>query len=362
MIPRTLAPLAAAAALLAPAGAQAQAACQDQPHCAETSRFVATVTDFRESTSGYDRVVSVTLRIRNTSPRPLTLGYVQNSGLVTDDQGNRYQARDASLRGLGVVSGNTFDAKFTLPPGEFGDGRLEFAFRPGNAILGTRYVLELAVREIDPLQGNQWRLGREHALQYRGFGAPEPVAAAAPAPAPAAPAPEPTNPCEGRDRCYAAGPFMAEVTRVDESKASYYQILTISVRFRNLGGSPLVLAYASGTALAVDDQGNRYGPAASNHVRGIGLTSRGRADPSFSLRPGESREATFQMAFRPGRAVIGTVYAFDFAVEELELLPRSQIRTVREYTLGYRDLTASGPGAGAAARGVLDALRGRRKP
>lgn len=354
-------------ALPAAAHSQAPEPCAGVPHCTATSTFVATLSDFRESTASYSRLLSVTVRFQNRTTEPLTLAYVAGSGLGTDDQGNRYEAQSQSLRGLGEVRGNTFDAKFTLRPGETADARLEFAFRPGRAILGTRFVLELAVREIDPLPGNQWRLGREHSLQWQGLGEAPVVAAAPVTPAPTAPAgdatpaPEPpVDPCADKERCYATGPFMAEVTRFSDSKVSYYHILTYTVRFRNLSSEPLVLAYAGGTAVALDDQGNRYVPSGSNHLKGMGISQGNRADPSFRLKPGEARDATFQVTFRPGRAVLGTVYTFDFAVEELEILPRNQIRTAREYTIGFRDLTLSGASPASAAKGVLDALRGRR--
>lgn len=347
-----------------PAPASPADPCAGAARCAAMGSFTVTLTDFRESLVTYYRVVGVTLRFRNTLNRPLVLGYVAGSGLITDDQGNRYTVSSGSLRGIGEIQGNTFDPKFTLRPGESADARMELSFRPGNAILGTQYVFELAAREIDPLPGNQWRLGREHAIQFRDLGQAPVVAAAPPAEAPvnADPAPEPiADPCGDKPRCYATGPFVAEVTHFTDSKASYYHFLTYTVRFRNLSSQPLVLAYAANSAVALDDQGNRYGPAPS-HVKGMGISQGNRADPSFRLRPGEAREATFQMVFRPGRAVLGTTYTFDLAVEELEILPRDQIRTQREFTVGFRDLTlGSAPSVEKAAKGVLDIFR-KRKP
>jgi len=354
-------PLALLLALgAAPVAAGQTGPCAEVPHCVEVTSFVATVTDFRESATTYDQVLSITVRFRNKLNRPLTLGYVQGSGLGTDDQGNRYLAVAQSLRGIGAIAGNTFDPKFVLQPGETSDARLEFTFRKGNAILGTRYVIELAVREIDPLQGNQWRLGREHSLQFSGFGAPA-VAAATPAAGAPAAAVEPlADPCEGVERCYAAGPFVAELTRVAESKTTYDHLLTFTMRIRNLSNQPLVLAYSARTAVALDDRGNRYGPTSANHVRGMGVSQGTQADPSFTLRPGEAREATFQLTFRVGRNVLGTSYTFDLALEQLEMLPRNQMRTQREFAVGFRDLTMSGPNAASAAKGVLDVLRGKR--
>lgn len=340
--------------------AQAADPCAGIARCYSTSTFSATLTDFRESAGAYDRILSVTLRITNTLDRPLILGYVAGSALATDDQGNRYQMSQGSLRGLGEVRGNTFDAKFTLRPGESADARFELSFRPGNAILGTQFALELAIREIDALAGNQYRLGREHSLQYRGLGE-APVVATAPAAAvtPAADplAAVPIDPCGDRARCYATGPFMAEITSFTDSKSSYDHYLTFTVRFRNLSAEPVVLAYAAGSAMAQDDQGNRY-RAAQNFPKGIGISQSNKVDPSFRLRPGESREATFQMVFRPGKAVLGTSYTVDFAVEQLEILPRNQIRTQREFTLGFREMTLAGPSPAKAAKGLLDALRG----
>lgn len=369
---RTIRTMLVAAVFAAPAGAagQAPSACNGQRHCIEVPSYVAMVTDFRESTAGHDRLLSVTVRFENRTTRPLVLGYVQGSALGIDDQGNRYTPVNGSLRGLGEIAGGRFDPKFVLQPGESGDGRIELTWRPGNAIVGTSYVVEMAVREIDPVAGNQWRLGREHAMQFRGFtSAAAAGAAATPAATPVgAAAVEPLRDvCENRPACYAAGPFVAEISRVTESRQNhnsyFYQILTISLRFRNLTNQPLVLAYRDGSAIALDDQGNRYTPtSADTHVKGMGISRPNRADASFTLRPGETREATFQVRFqaRP-RNVVGTSYTFDLAVEELEVLPRNQLRTIREFAVGYRDVTAGTPAAAPAdaARRLLDAIRRR---
>lgn len=355
------------AATAGDAAGQASSACSGQAHCVEVPSFVATVTDFRESRTAHAMVLSVTVRFQNRTGRPLVLGYVQGSALGIDDQGNRFTPVSGSLRGLGEVTGSRFDPKFVLQPGETGDGRIELTWRPGNAIVGTRFAVEMAVREIDPVAGNQWRLGREHALQFRDF-----TSAAAPAPASAAPVsaavpPVLTDYCENRAACYAAGPFVAEVSRIAESRQNhnsyFYHSLTFTLRFRNVTNQPLVLAYGHRSASAVDDQGNRYGPTAdANHVRGMGISRGNSADASFALRPGETREATFEVRFqaRP-QHVLGTSYSFDLAVEQLEVLPRNQLRTMREFAVGYRDLTVGTPAASPVdpARRLLDAIRRR---
>jgi serine/threonine protein kinase len=146
--------------------------CGGNPRCDQVSTFVATATDLRESVIGgggnQTRVVGLTVRFRNTTGGPLILGYVSGSGVVTDDRGNRYTTNN--VRGLGVVGAGPIDAKFVLRPGESGDARFEFMWAPRGTIFGTRYVVELSVREIEPLAGNQWRLGQEHSLHFSGFG------------------------------------------------------------------------------------------------------------------------------------------------------------------------------------------------
>jgi hypothetical protein len=339
-----------------PAAAQANDPCAGQEHCTEVPGLTATITDFRQSISGYDRFVTFTVRFRNVSSRPLILGLVRGSATTTDDRGNRYGA--GTVRGIGEIVGNTFDSKFTLRPGESGDARIETSWRAGNKIYGTAFEIDLAVREIDVVGSNQYALGKEHALHWNGFGT-APTVAAAPAPVaePPAEAPPP-EPCpEKKNTWCQAGVFVAEVTRLTPSKSGYNQNLQFTVRFRNLTRQPLVLAYTAGSAVVVDDAGNRYG-SYDNLVRGIGISRGNQVNASFALRGGESRDATFTLSFRAGNKPVGSKYTFDFSAEQLEILAGNQIRSSREFAVGFRDLTASGPGVTDAAKAGAKLLEG----
>lgn len=370
--------LAQLAVLLAPSAVPAQTsapACDGRPQCADVQSFTATVSDFRESVSGRYRMVSTTVRFTNKLNRTLRLGFVYGSGLVTDDRGNRYiVVAGTGVRGIGEITGSTFDPKFELSPGESSDARLEFYWQPGSAdIYGTTYEMDAAVREIDSIAPSQYRLGREHALRFTGFGEAARLAGAGPAATPAAdevtPAdPEPADPCNGESRCYFAGPFAAEVVRLTKSTKQPYndQILEMTVKFTNLTGRPLILGYQSGTSLVVDDLGNRYAwgrPGTyDTSVRGIGRVIPNReADPSFRLEPGKSRDATFTVWFRAHRQAVGTTYAFDFTTIELELLPSRQVQSVRDYAVGFQDL-APGSSKGASLGSVVGRLLGGGKP
>ena len=398
MMPTRKFPQLAAAFAIALLGgglpAQSTSPCAGDAGCMSVTSFVAKIADFRNSTSGRMRIVTITTRFQNRTKQPLTLGYVQNSGIVTDDQGNRYVVYgENGVRGIGVITSGSFDPKFTLQPGESSDARFEFVWSPSrNEIFGTKYEVELAVREIDPLVGNQFRLGKEHALHFSGFSdqsiaeAQSPIANPdAPATgAVASPAPTPTpsaaaaaiDACGTLPNCYSAGPFTAQVARVTGSRLGNNtgdHMLQIVVRVRNVTTRPLVLGYKASTSLAIDNYGNRYywGRAGTHDVSasGIGTVARNSADPQFTLAPGESRDATFALRrFGTGRNAIGSSFNYSLALEQLEILPGNQLRSVREFSLNFDDISAAAPAAasqqvndevGKLGQKLFDKLRGK---
>lgn len=352
-----------------PAAPAGPSICAGNPHCVEVTPFAATVTDFRTSASGATKVVTVTMRFQNRTATPLILGYVQGSGIVTDDRGNRYTVNGpGAIRGIGEINNNTFDSKFTLQPGEASDARMEFQWTAQRGqIFGTTYDVELAVRQIDALEANQYQLGKEYALKLDGFTAGASVASAQPASGPVAPSTgagagttggsvaavpaEVPDACAGKPRCYGAGPFIAEVTQVTTSKVTYYVYVHLNVKVSNVTAQPLVLGWQNGSGVVVDDAGNRY---AAKSVKGIGLVTASAADPQFTLNPGQSRAFTIDYVVRPGRAVVGTSYTADFVLQQLEILPSRQVRSVREYSVSYQDLSAGNAGAAGSTNASND--------
>ncbi|HSD73559.1 MAG TPA: hypothetical protein VLB75_02250, partial [Steroidobacteraceae bacterium] len=149
------------AAVIGADTAQAANACQQAVGCSEVRTFTATVTNLRATKQGTNRLVSLTVRFQNKTDKPLTLGYVSDSGLITDDVGNRYVVSGpGAVRGIGAVTGNTFDAKFTLEPKDSSDARFELLWKDaGNSAAGTKFDLDLAVREIVAGSGDQLKLG-----------------------------------------------------------------------------------------------------------------------------------------------------------------------------------------------------------
>ncbi len=366
-----------------PLAAQAPAACPREGACVDVAAFSAVVTDFRTSLIDRStRQLTATVRFTNRTMQPLILGYVSGSGISLDDQGNKYVVYGSTaVRGIGEITSNNFDTKFTLRPGESSDARLEFTFQPSSRdqIIGTAWDLDLAIRQIDPLAGNQYRLGKEHSLHFRGFGR-EGVAAngprTAPAPALAPPAaggvPSEADQCRGRPRCFGAGTFVAEVVQIIASNESRHHVLRSTIRVRNMAAQPIILAYKATTSGITDNLGNHYywGRAGTYDmsVSGIGKVEGSRVDPQFQLAPGESREIRFStIRYDAARLEHGTVFTEELSLVLLEPLPSGQVRVGREFAVSFRDIAV---GAGDAARQagtsaaqrILDAMRKPKKP
>jgi hypothetical protein len=352
-IHRTIHPLIyAAAALAAFLAPHAQAAgtptCAPNASCVATRSFVATVTHFRTSTQGRNRVLSATVHFENKSSQPLTIGYVRDSGIALDELGNRYVVPNANgVRAIGEIAGTSIDPKFTLQPGEASDARFELVWEPGKTAAGNVFEIDLAVREI-ATAGDQLKLGAEHALHFAGLGAPvsaAPAAQSAPAAAPplAVPAAAP-DPCGDSNRCYNAGAFLAEVMQVQTARISRHESLTVNVRFRNTSDKPVILAYRSSSSSAVDNFGNAYywGRSGTHDTsaKGIGYVTGRSADPQFVLQPGQTRSATFGLMRYDVKPPIGESYSYDVVIDELELLPGQQIRTARQNSISFANLTA----------------------
>ncbi|HEY0953304.1 MAG TPA: hypothetical protein VGE36_01010 [Roseateles sp.] len=360
--------LSAALALTASFAATAQGMCPGEPLCRQTASFTATVTDFRVSPSTQgNRPVDVTLRFTNRSGQPLILGQVAGTAAAYDDRGHRYTLQNTRLlTGMGLVERNRFDPKFRLGPGESADARMTLNFYAKNVVVGTRFDLEMSVREIEPLPGQQYRLGREHALSWQSLGQ---GAAAVPMPAsPAAPkaaephAPPASDACQGLAHCATSGPVLARLVGATPSTRGNYHHVTLRIAFQNQGATPLILNYKQNTGQAIDERGERYAVDTYREaVQGMPMATRQRASSQFTLAPGESRTAAFDFRRFTGKVPAGSVLTPSIAVEQYELLPANQLQLVREHALSFGSVPAGGSlqpqQLGDALRNLGEALK-----
>ena len=126
--------------------------------------------------------------------------------------------------------------------------------------------MDLAIREIDPVTASQYRLGREHALRFSGFGAA--TAAAAPAPAEAAPAPgtpaaeapvtPEADPCAGKARCWSESGVVAEISAVAPAAAGRHHTVTLTLKMQNRSTAPVISPNKAKSSTGIDNLGNRY--------------------------------------------------------------------------------------------------------
>jgi len=160
----------AAAAMQTAAPAPQSSLCGNNPLCFEANDFVATVGQFRVSPAGGGRILDVILHFQNKTNQPLSLGYVNGSGSALDDRGNRFgmDAYRGGVRGMGIINGNNMDPKFVLRPGGSADVAFELGWG-GGALSGVSYSLDLDIREMNAVEGNQWVLGTETFLHYQGL-------------------------------------------------------------------------------------------------------------------------------------------------------------------------------------------------
>ncbi|HET9862833.1 MAG TPA: hypothetical protein VFP37_05280 [Steroidobacteraceae bacterium] len=341
-----------------------------QSACVDTRSFVASVTGFRASKQGSRRVLTATVRFENKTAKPLTLGYVSASGVALDELGNRYEVPGANgVRAIGEINGQNFDPKFTLAPGEGADARFELSWEPGKAKAGSSYELDLAIREITPSGAEQFKLGAEHALHFASLGQSTAAtpAAAATATAPAAPA----DPCGGSARCFNAGTFVAEVMQVQSSAmtaGARHQSVSINIRFRNISDKPLILGYRSASSAALDNFGNGFtwGRPGTHDtsVKGIGMVTARSADTQFALSPGQSRNATFGIIRFNATPPIGDRWNYDVVIEEVEIQPGQVVKSVRQNSLSFPNLSAGtfAAASGGAAAAVGAALGSETPP
>lgn len=374
---RLAAPLLASIALLTGAPVHAQGTCAGEPLCREVPKFTATITDFRVSPNTVgNRPISLTVRFTNRTATPLVLGYVSRTAAAYDDRGNKYALQNnVKLQGIGVIERSRFDPKFTLGPGESSDAKLEVNFFVNrNVIVGTEFDFEMSVREIDPQPGNQFRLGREHALSWQhlknGAGGRAPAvagvgAAAGGGPVPASTAAMPAgggDPCGGAPSCASSGPVVAKLAGISAGapKGNNHEV-TVRIAFQNVGSTPLILNYKQNTGTMLDERGEKYivDSRYRESVQGIPVSTRDRASSQFTLQPGESRTAAFVFRRYVGKVPPGTVFSPSIAVEQYELLASNQLRLEREHALGFLAARAGGGAAnlGDAIRGIGDLLK-----
>jgi hypothetical protein len=204
-----------------------------------------------------------------------------------------------------------------------------------------------------------------HFATLRQTTAKAPVTAAAPAASTPAAVPQ-KDPCGGSARCYNAGTFIAEVMQVSGTAmtaGARHQSVAINIRFRNISATPIILAYRSASSAALDNFGNGYtwGRPGTHDtsVKGIGMVAGRSVDTQFSLTPGQSRNATFNIIRFNAAPPIGNAWNYDVVIDEIEVLPGQVVRSARQNSLSFANLSAGTfTGSTGATAALADTVSG----
>lgn len=170
---------------------------------------------------------------------------------------------------------------------------------------------------------------------------------AAQSPAPQAPAAQAPSVCANQPMCAEGYDFAAMITDFRTSDVNGLKVIDTTVHFVSKTNRPLILGYADGSGMAIDDQGNRYainGYAGTNAVRGIGKVVGNQIDAKFVLQPGQGGDALFELIWRPSGGAVGQTFEFDFTVREANALEGGQFTLGGEFPLRFMGLT-NGVGA-----------------
>src|SRR5215470_5692696 len=177
---------------------------------------------------------------------------------------------------------------------------------------------------------------------------------AAPMASPAQGQAQPQSACGNQALCMDTPDFTATVTDFRMTMANGFKLMDLTIRFQNKTNDTLILGYADGSEMAMDDQGNRYVPAPwGNAYRGIGLVAGNNMDPKFVMRPGSWGDARFELAWRPGaQDPIGSAFEYMLSIREINTLTGGQHSLGGEFPLRFSGLTNGVAGVSPAYAGA----------
>src|SRR5215831_10324881 len=156
--------------------------------------------------------------------------------------------------------------------------------------------------------------------------------------------------CGNQPMCYDAPNFAVAVVDFRMSTASGYKLMDATLRFVNKTNQPLILGYVDGSAVALDDQGNRYVPYGNRGLAGIGLVNGATADSKFVLQPGGAGDARWELLWRPGaQDPIGSAFDLTMTIREVNTLVGGQHALGGEIPLRFQGLANGATGSGVAA-------------
>ena len=141
--------------------------------------------------------------------------------------------------------------------------------------------------------------------------------------------------------CFDAGTFQANVSQMTMSQEGGWHVIRMNIQFHNATNQPLIIAYHDGSMVMVDNNGASYIPAGGNpgQLQGMGIDRGNNTDSQFQLGPGQTGYALFSVARgRPATSPVGTNYAYNLTIDELQLQNGAMAIPVRTYNVNFPSL------------------------
>jgi len=119
-------------------------------------------------------VLQVNVRFRNLTNQPLILAYVAGSGVITDNNGKRYDESrrgfTSAAKGIGTVDRDKADPQFVLSSGASSNASFVLARRheaddPRDPI-GTTFNFDLSIVQLEISTGRPVSTLREYSVAF----------------------------------------------------------------------------------------------------------------------------------------------------------------------------------------------------
>ena len=258
--------------------------------------------------------------------------------------------------GSQFASGDHVEAKYA---GAWVHGTIRRVIPAGRAGTQTSYdvVLDNGRTGILPatmIRGAQARsASSDIERRAEAESAPQPVMSSPPATEP--------DPCGSKQYCYNGQLFTAQVNQLILAQEPRYRVIRMNVVFRNLSNGPIILGYAAKSSAIIDNEGTAFYPVTGNagdiSAVGMGVVSAGKADTSFVLDSGQSRNVTFQLYRRQDKSVFGTSFSWNAKIVQLRVLSNGQqVTTAREFSVNIPDIAPTGGNINKTVRGFAEKL------
>jgi len=138
--------------------------------CFNAGPVLANVSEMTMSQEGGWHVIRMNIQFQNATNQPLIIAYHDGSMIMTDNNGNSYQAcggNPGELQGMGIDRGAQTDPQFVLSPGQTGSALFCVARgRPANSPIGTGYTYNLTVDELQTQNGATALVTRSYNLNF----------------------------------------------------------------------------------------------------------------------------------------------------------------------------------------------------